>query len=414
MIRSLLIILASCCLLSCTEDAESVIIPDFDPSGSLAGMTRLSEATMMAMEGVYAVTDGEQFLGDEIVLKYGGGGLSVFTGRDATYCFLESGAVDSTLTLAGYWRRLVNTETGVLQLTIAPEQGGGMLQRGQRPRQGQVVARGQFNTSSGQSGRDITLVWQRPVHEESTPFLILAHRAGGRNSDLLPASENSAELVRLAERFGANGVEIDVQLTSDGVPVIYHDEKLNLRLTQKSGLVGAISDYTIAQLETFVRLRNGERIPTLKRMLATILRQTDLRFVWLDSKPSVPLSLLREIQKSYADSARIFGRDLTIVIGLPDDDKVQELLRLTDYAEADVLCELSLDLVRQTQAEFWAPRWTLGTQNAAVQEMQGEGRKVLVWTLDDAKFIEAYLRDGNFNGMLTNYPSLVAYYYYRQ
>jgi len=391
-----------------------VLIPDYDPGGSVASLPQVMAETMRAMEGVYTVQEGAQFFGDEVVLRFAGRGLSLFAGRGAVYCFLDAGALDSSLQIAGYWRRQVSVETGVLRLAIDAAHGGALLQRGQRPRRGEVLIDGSFSGAGGQGGRPVLLTYDRPLHEDAKPFLILAHRAGGRNSDRLPASENSAELVRIAERFGANGVEIDVQMTKDGVPVIYHDEQINLRLTQKSGLVGSVRDYTIAQLESFVRLRNGEKIPTLKRMLATILRQTDLRFVWLDSKATVPLAQLKELQRNYEDSARLFGRDLTIVLGLPDEDKVNELLSLPDYASAHVLCELDVDAVRRTHAEIWAPRWTLGTQPGAVAQMQAEGRQVLVWTLDEAAYIETFLREGNFDGILTNYPALVAFSYYTQ
>jgi glycerophosphoryl diester phosphodiesterase len=407
-------IAAGILLCGCGEEETAVLIPDYDPGGSIASLPPITAETMRAMEGVYAVQEGHQLFGDEVVLKFAGQGLSLFAGRDAVYCFLDAGVQDSSLQLAGYWRRQVSVETGVLRLAIDGAGGGGMLQRGQRPRRGEVMIEGSFSGAGGQGGRPVLLTYDRPLYEAGKPFLILAHRAGGRNSDRLPASENSAELVRIAERFGANGVEIDVQMTKDGVPVIYHDEQLNLRLTQKSGLVGSVSDYTIAQLESFVRLKNGEKIPTLKRMLATILRQTELRFVWLDSKASVPLAQLQELQRNYEDSARLFGRDLTVVIGLPDEDKVNELLSLPDFAAADVLCELDIDIVRRTQAEIWAPRWTLGTQSDAVAQMQAEGRQVLVWTLDEAGYIETFLRDGDFDGILTNYPALVAFHYFTQ
>jgi glycerophosphoryl diester phosphodiesterase len=79
-----------------------------------------------------------------------------------------------------------------------------------------------------------------------------------------------------------------------------------------------------------------------------------------------------------------------------------------------VLCELALDDVRRTGAEIWAPRWTLGTQNDAVAQMHAEGRKAFVWTLDVQAYIQQFIREGDFDGILTNYPSLVAYYYYAQ
>lgn len=399
--------------LACSDEVV-VPVPAIDVAAELAGTRALPPAVLTAMEGVYEVIDGRSLLGREAVVKQTGSGLSIFTDRDAGLVVLECGVADSAIAFAGTWRKLTGTETGVFRATISELRGAARLLRGGTAEAGAVTMLGDFGNAEGKGLRPLQLVYRRPLYQRPRPFLVIAHRAGGRNSDHLPASENTAELVRLAERFGADGVEIDVQVTRDGVPVIYHDETLNLRLTQKSGLVGSISEYTLAQLESFVRLKNGERIPTLRRMLGTILRHTGLRFVWLDSKYTVPVALLRDIQRAYADSARLFDRDLAIVIGLPDAEKVDQLLRIPDYQEATVLCELDVATTRRAHAEIWAPRWTLGTQHALVAQMQAEGRLVLSWTLDNAEYIQQFLRDGTFDGMLSNYPSLVAYYHYVQ
>ncbi|HRK60838.1 MAG TPA: glycerophosphodiester phosphodiesterase, partial [Candidatus Kapabacteria bacterium] len=65
-------------------------------------------------------------------------------------------------------------------------------------------------------------------------------------------------------------------------------------------------------------------------------------------------------------------------------------------------------------AKVFAPRWTLGTQNELIQSVQTDGRFAFVWTLDDQKFIRKFLAEGQFNGILTNFPSIVAYEYYAQ
>lgn len=405
-----------CCLLlllSCDNEVM-VPVPDIDIAAELAGTTAITPAALRVLDGVYEVVDGQSLLGRLAVVRQTGSGVSIFTDRDAGYCVIECGVADSSLLFAGTWRKLTGVETGVVRMRLDEARGAKAALRGETPTDGSLILLGDFSNAAGSNARPLQLVYRRPLYKGPRPFLVIAHRAGGRNSDKLPASENSSELVRLAERFGANGVEIDIQLTKDGVPVVYHDDDLNLRLTQKSGLVGSVSEYTIAQLETFVRLKNGERIPTLRRMLATILRQTSLRFVWLDSKPGVPVQLLYDIQRAYRDSARVFGRDLTVVIGLPDSYRVNELLRIPGYEDATVLCELDPDAVRRTASEYWAPRWTLGTQNIAAAEMQAEGRVVLSWTLDHADYIQEFISSGQFDGLLSNYPALVAYYYYVQ
>jgi glycerophosphoryl diester phosphodiesterase len=49
-----------------------------------------------------------------------------------------------------------------------------------------------------------------------------------------------------------------------------------------------------------------------------------------------------------------------------------------------------------------------------VQSLHARGTRAFVWTLDADEFITRFLSEGSFDGMLTNYPTLVAYYYYIQ
>lgn len=69
--------------------------------------------------------------------------------------------------------------------------------------------------------------------------LIYAHRGA---SKLAP--ENTMPAFELARAAGADGIETDVQLTKDQIPVLIHDE--NLRRTTNG--TGFVQDYTYAQL----------------------------------------------------------------------------------------------------------------------------------------------------------------------
>jgi glycerophosphoryl diester phosphodiesterase len=64
--------------------------------------------------------------------------------------------------------------------------------------------------------------------------LIIAHRG-----DTATAPENTVPAVRAARAAGADGVEIDVRLSGDGVPVVVHDADLR-RLTGTPGRVGEL------------------------------------------------------------------------------------------------------------------------------------------------------------------------------
>ncbi|NIO40416.1 MAG: glycerophosphodiester phosphodiesterase, partial [Burkholderiales bacterium] len=50
---------------------------------------------------------------------------------------------------------------------------------------------------------------------------IIAHRGGG-----VLAPENTLAALRYARNLGFEGVEFDVKLTADNVPVLFHDETL--------------------------------------------------------------------------------------------------------------------------------------------------------------------------------------------
>ena len=72
---------------------------------------------------------------------------------------------------------------------------------------------------------------------------IIAHRCGGAL-----APENSLEGLRIAARLGCKGVEFDVMLSADGVPLLIHDETLD-RTTTGSGRVADLSAAAIRRYD---------------------------------------------------------------------------------------------------------------------------------------------------------------------
>lgn len=93
----------------------------------------------------------------------------------------------------------------------------------------------------------------------------LAHRGASGH-----APENTLAAFRVAEQLGADGFELDVQVTRDGVPVVIHDETLN-RTTNGRGLV---IEHTLAEIRAldagswYGRAFAGEKIPTLAEVIA--------------------------------------------------------------------------------------------------------------------------------------------------
>ena len=85
---------------------------------------------------------------------------------------------------------------------------------------------------------------------------IIAHRCGG-----LLAAENTLAGLSAAARIGCRGIELDVMLSTDGVPVLMHDDTVD-RTTDGHG---AVASMTVAELR---RLRvGGEPVPLLSEAL---------------------------------------------------------------------------------------------------------------------------------------------------
>lgn len=71
--------------------------------------------------------------------------------------------------------------------------------------------------------------------------LVLAHRGANRL-----APENTLAAFRLAAELGADGVELDVQLSQDGQAVVMHDFTVNKTTNGR----GAVKSRTLAELKT--------------------------------------------------------------------------------------------------------------------------------------------------------------------
>lgn len=101
---------------------------------------------------------------------------------------------------------------------------------------------------------------------------VIAHRGASGY-----APENTLRAFQQAVLLGADGVELDVQLTRDGELVVIHDETLDRTTTG----AGRVYSYTFAELRTldagrwFSPSPKPERIPHLREVLE-LLAGTDL------------------------------------------------------------------------------------------------------------------------------------------
>jgi glycerophosphoryl diester phosphodiesterase len=101
----------------------------------------------------------------------------------------------------------------------------------------------------------------KPVHY---PVLVAAHRGDSQN-----APENTLASFRRAVDDGADLVELDVQVSADGDPIVIHDEKID-RTTEGKGEVRKLRTQAIQELDAgswFSSDWRGEKVPTLDETL---------------------------------------------------------------------------------------------------------------------------------------------------
>ncbi|MFN8368533.1 MAG: glycerophosphodiester phosphodiesterase family protein [Candidatus Kapaibacterium sp.] len=418
----ILLSIGSITFYSCSVELD-VTVPDVASLTTLQGTQPIPTEALRAMEGVYIVTTGNQRFGDTVVLKHTGKGLSLFSERNVTYMIFDCGMKDSTLYFAGYWRFAQTAQSGLCTLEVRTNEGARTLLTGTTPPT--VIVHGAFgntesigNTNNGKGNQNerpqqgLVMKYLRPVFARPKGFWVIAHRGGGRNSDRLPFSENSIELIQFTGRLGANAIEIDVRKSKDGVPILYHDENFNTRLIKGEYLVGPVGNYTYAQMQSLGRLVNGEKIPTLEQALEAVVSKTQLSLVWLDVKDASLTDTIISLQQKYLDKAKQLGRNVEILFGVPAEDIYTALSAHPRFTSVPSVCELSTEQTNTLNSVAYAPRWTLGTMNTTVNELHAKDKRVFVWTLDQPDFIKKFFKEGEFDAMLTNYPTLVAYHYY--
>ena len=102
----------------------------------------------------------------------------------------------------------------------------------------------------------------RPDYSLFGNFLF-AHRGLHNNKGKAP--ENSLQAFRLACEAGY-GIELDIRLSKDKVPMVFHDETLH----RLCGIEGKFEEFTCEELQKFTLCDSKETIPTLKQVLEEI------------------------------------------------------------------------------------------------------------------------------------------------
>jgi glycerophosphoryl diester phosphodiesterase len=241
-----------------------------------------------------------------------------------------------------------------------------------------------------------------PELYQRTP-LTLGHRGASAE-----APENTLAAFGQALAQGADGFELDVTLTADGVPVVIHDDTLD-RTTNGRGPVGRQTLAEIKALDAGYPERFGpkflnERVPSLAEVLAAFGQQALINIeLKHDRSPGRVLAarvvalvhdygLSRRVILSsfqFSNLRRVRALDATLPIGL---------LYVSALGGARLVRWLTAGL----RPEAHHPgHYTLRTD--AVEWFHGHGLRVNAWTVNDEPELRRLMAAG-VDGLITDHP----------
>lgn len=246
--------------------------------------------------------------------------------------------------------------------------------------------------------------------------LIMGHRGASA-----VAPENTMAAFREAIAVGADGIEFDVRLTLDGVPVVIHDSTLH----RTAGLPQRISDLTSSELKSidvgswFARRKNlppgsfaNETVPSL-RELFTLFQSNDLTLCLEMKCDSVaeyaPLAeaCCRAV-KEYGFKDRVivecFKLPALAMLKKFDAEIKTAALFEPSFSTPSVLSDQSV-IAQATAAgaSYLALHYRLARQGL-VEKAKLAGLQVALWTVDDPTWVER-ARAMGIAALITNDPA---------
>ena len=409
------------------ESAPDASIPTFGDGGLLRQGVPLSRDTLYALEGFFETQQGRGLLGDSASVRTSPGTVSVLTDENAGFAVLGAACLpDQRLVIEGYWQYPTRVDAGLVRLFAEPAEAASALCNGNvsEPPAGLTLA-GHYGDGQDFPTKPLTLVWSRALQPWRGRFFTVAHHGACENTDHCGVSPNSIETVRLAERTGSNGVEVDVRLTRDGFPILFHDPMLSSSLVRGLFCNGSIEDLTLAQLRADCSLRYGETIPTVEELLDAIVEETELEGVYLDMKVAdavlptarIVSNVLDELEVRNANDDPADDRRLGIVVAVPKEEvldawrEARQVLTNEGRRVPSCLIEYDPDLVLSEGCVAWGPTWTEGPQANNVEKVRAGGAVTVFWTINQSDFIDEFLTRAQPEGIISSRSSLLFHRY---
>ena len=249
----------------------------------------------------------------------------------------------------------------------------------------------------------------------STP-LIIGHRGASAVSP-----ENTLAAFARALDDGADGIEFDVRLSRDRVPVVIHDATLK----RTGNLDRLVEEFDVSELQQcdvsswFHRAQTGikakvETVPTLAQVFALFQETNALLCLEMKSEAADATPLVHcvvdEIHKAkIAKQVVVSSFDLNAVAQVKQIDPTISTAALFEPKLSRPISTLRrlkmIELAVEHRADEVALHHSLCSARV-VEKATELGLPVVVWTVDDVKWIKRARRLG-LKALITNNPALM-------
>ena len=246
--------------------------------------------------------------------------------------------------------------------------------------------------------------------------LIIGHRGA---SALAP--ENTIAAFSRALHDGADGIEFDVRIAKDGVPVVIHDADLK-RTGRVDRMVRDLTSDELQKIDVGVwfhthrssnRARDQEVVPTLIDVLELFKDHSAILYLEMKGEPvgiTLPFAVSELVRKyDYAERVIVESFDLSAIAEIKRIDSEIRTAALFEPKISQRLYRRStsrvLELAKEARADEVALHHTLARENL-IAEARKSGFEVVVWTVDDSKWVTRAKQLG-IKALISNNPSVL-------
>jgi len=225
--------------------------------------------------------------------------------------------------------------------------------------------------------------------------LITAHRGSSRE-----APENTVAAIKKAIEHHADYAEIDIHLTSDGVPIVFHDEDLS----RMAGIAKRPNEFTLVELQkidigtSFSPKFAGEKIPTLKEVIDTARGKIKINIELKPVRGSREL-----LAEKVADLIREEDFEKQCFVTSLDAKSVALAYARNPKLERGAIISAAVGDMTKLNVEVLSVRTGLIT-SSLLGRARAAGKQIVAWTVDDSDLM-GELIDQGVDGIITNDPA---------